>query len=157
MNAFDLRILTRAVDVLPPTKDGILKLNTLRYPNMITTGFGRKITAPANQDQSIIPDEMKHKAIEDINEAMPQLLEGGRQPDAWRACWDCGPPDRNMVLTQHPSSKLSNVYLAIGGSSHSWKFLPTIGKYVANIVNGVGNGDEMNQRWAWRDRTGSAS
>ena len=143
--------------MLPPTKDGILKLNTLRYPNAVTTSSGRQITAPANQAQNIIPDEMKQKAIEDIREAMPQLLENGRLPDIWRACWDSGTPDRNMLITRHPSSKLSNLYLAIGGSSHSWKFLPTIGKYVTNVVQGVGNGEEMNRRWGWRARSKSAS
>ena len=39
----------------------------------------------------------------------------------------------------------------MGGSFHSWKFLPIIGKYVVNVLNGVSNGEEKDRRWAWKD------
>ncbi|KAL1955806.1 hypothetical protein VTO42DRAFT_8045 [Malbranchea cinnamomea] len=145
------------VDLIPPTKDGILKFNTLRYLNTSITGSGRKITGPTDRDQSEIPDDIKEIALVDIRKVAPQLLRDGRSVDIWRACWDCGPPDRNMLICRHPHSKLSNLYLAIGGSSHSWKFLPIIGKYVANVVNGMGNGEEKDERWKWRARVATAS
>jgi sarcosine oxidase/L-pipecolate oxidase len=137
--------------MMPPTKDGILKFNTLRFPNAYITKSGRQITAPANEDQSIVPETIKEKATALIRSVAPMLLSDGRSVDFWRACWDCGTVDRNMVLTTHPNPKLRNLYLAVGGSSHSWKFLPIIGRYVANTINGIGNG-EKDPRWAWKYR-----
>jgi sarcosine oxidase/L-pipecolate oxidase len=81
---------------------------------------------------------------------MPQLLEGGRTVDTWRLCWDSVRPDKNQLIDMHPHARLSNLYLAVGGSFHSWKFLPTIGKYVVNVLEGVGNGLEKDQAWAWK-------
>lgn len=45
---------------------------------------------------------------------------------------------------------MSNLYLAVGGSFHSYKFLPIIGKYVVNVLNATGNGDEKDQAWRWK-------
>lgn len=53
-------------------------------------------------------------------------------------------------MTRHPDPRLGNLYLAIGGSFHSWKFLPIIGKYVVNVLNGVSNGEEKDQNWMWK-------
>lgn len=136
--------------MLPPTKDGILKFNTVHFENAIRTDSGHRMTVPISQDQSIIPEDIKQRATTQLQSIVPRLLNGERSVNYWRACWDCGTADKNMLITRHPNPNLSNLYLAIGGSSHSWKFLPIIGKYVANVVNGVGNGSERDQRWAWK-------
>ena len=43
-----------------------------------------------------------------------------------------------------------SVGLAVGGSFHSYKFLPTICKYIVKVLNGVSNGDEKDSHWAWK-------
>ncbi|KAF2769087.1 hypothetical protein EJ03DRAFT_336447 [Teratosphaeria nubilosa] len=45
------------------------------------------------------------------------------------------------------------LYLATGGSFHSWKFMPTIGQYIVKMLHGELN-EEQSNRWAW-DRTAS--
>ena len=40
--------------------------------------------------------------------------------------------------------------MAVGGSFHSWKFLPIIGKYIANVLDGVSNGKDKDLSWEWK-------
>jgi sarcosine oxidase/L-pipecolate oxidase len=69
-------------------------------------------------------------------------------------CWDAISTDQSQLITKHPHEKLSNLYLAVGGSFHSWKFLPIIGKYVVNVLMDRGNGREKDEKWAWKGKEG---
>lgn len=85
---------------------------------------------------------------------MPQFEKNGREVDWWRLCWDSITPTQNQLICHHPNPSLCNLYLTVGGSFHSYKFLPTIGKYVANVIQGVSNGGEKDRAWEWK-QTGS--
>ena len=41
-------------------------------------------------------------------------------------------PDGAWIIDEHP--KIKNLYMAIGGSGHGFKFLPVIGSWIADIV-----------------------
>jgi sarcosine oxidase/L-pipecolate oxidase len=88
--------------------------------------------------------------LEIIKSLMPHFQENGRKVDRWRLCWDSITPTQNQLICQHPHLAMQNLYLSVGGSFHSYKFLPTIGKYVANVVRGLSNGDEKDQGWSWK-------
>lgn len=81
---------------------------------------------------------------------MPQIFNTHRGIDYFRICWDAITPDQHPVITRHPHHRLNNLYLAAGGSFHCWKFLPTIGRYVVNVLDGVSNGVESDEAWAWK-------
>jgi sarcosine oxidase/L-pipecolate oxidase len=78
------------------------------------------------------------------------MLDPSHRVAFWRLCWDAITPKQHQLITRHPNPCLSNLFLAVGGSFHSWKFLPIIGKYVANVVEGISNGAEKDQNWAWK-------
>lgn len=142
-----------AGEILPPTKTGVFKFtNATSFTNTITTETGRKISAPPERDQSIIPQKLRDESLQLIRQRIPQVLDDGgkRQVDHFRLCWDSISRDQNQLITQHPDTRLANLFLAAGGSFHSWKFLPTIGKYVANVLEGVSNGAEKDQAWGWK-------
>jgi sarcosine oxidase / L-pipecolate oxidase len=82
---------------------------------------------------------------------MPQVLtSGGADVAFFRCCWDAITPQQHQLITRHPSQNLPNVFFAIGGSFHGWKFLPTIGKYVVKVIHGESNGKEMDETWGWK-------
>jgi sarcosine oxidase / L-pipecolate oxidase len=63
-------------------------------------------------------------------------------------------PNQDFIISDHPRCK--NLYIATGGSFHGWKFLPIIGKYVVQMLDGTLEKDLV-KRWAWdRDQKGSA-
>ena len=69
---------------------------------------------------------------------------------------DAVTPTQDWLITPHP--KVPGLFIAAGGSFHSWKFLPTIGIYVVRMVRGELDEDsEEARRWAWdKEAKGSA-
>jgi sarcosine oxidase / L-pipecolate oxidase len=45
------------------------------------------------------------------------------------------------------------LYVAGGGSFHGWKFLPVIGDYIVDMLQGT-LATEYADRWAWDKKTG---
>lgn len=63
-------------------------------------------------------------------------------------------PNQDFIISDYPRCK--NLYVATGGSFHGWKFLPIIGKYVVEMLDGTLEQDLV-EKWAWdREQTGSA-
>ncbi|KIX93710.1 uncharacterized protein Z520_10616 [Fonsecaea multimorphosa CBS 102226] len=138
-------------EAMPPGEQMLFKftnantfLNTQPHPET-----GQIISVPA-PDQHSVPETLKQESIVIIRQRVPQVLDQGRVPDEWRLCWDAVSPDQNQLIAQHPDPRLSNLYLATAGSFHSWKFLPNIGKYVVNVLDGKSNGRERDEAWCWK-------
>lgn len=142
-------------DAQPPPKNHLLKFtNGHSFTNTVTTRSGHRISAPPGQDQTLVPEKLQGETWDVIaGKVMPQFTAG---PVAyWRLCWDAVTPSQDHLITRHPDPRLGNLFLAIGGSFHSYKFLPTIGRYVVNVLNGVSNGAEKDEHWAWKRGGGS--
>lgn len=138
-------------EVMPVNRDRMFKFtNANTFKNTITHPSGKKVSVPPNTPQDLVPQALKDESIGIIRDRVPQMLENGRLPDYWRLCWDAVSPDQNQLICQHPDARLSNLYIATAGSFHSWKFLPTIGKYVVNVLNGQSNGKSKDSAWKWK-------
>lgn len=55
-------------------------------------------------------------------------------------------PSMDWVICPHPHSE--NLFMATGGSFHGAKFLPIIGKYVVEMLDGKLDAD-LAKLWAW--------
>lgn len=60
---------------------------------------------------------------------------------------DADTADLHFIIGQHPSHP--NLNLAVGGSAHGFKFLPIIGKYIVQSLEGKLD-PEIAQFWKWR-------
>jgi sarcosine oxidase/L-pipecolate oxidase len=138
-------------EVMPPNRNRLFKFtNANTFKNTEKHPSGRWISVPPFQDQTIVPEKLKHESIKIIRQRVPRILDNGRQVDEWCLCWDAVSPDQNWLLTRHPDPRLSNLYFATGASLHSWKFLPTVGTYIVNVLNGKSNGEEKDKAWRWK-------
>ncbi|KAL5047721.1 hypothetical protein BDW71DRAFT_213877 [Aspergillus fruticulosus] len=137
-------------EVIPPTSSGILKFtSTTSFKNTVRTATGHEISIPI-EDQSSAPRGLQEDLIAAVRARLPQLLDNDRKPDYYRLCWDAISASQHPLITRHPDPRLSNLYFAVGGSFHFYKFLPTIGKYVINVLKGVGNGPAKDKVWSWK-------
>ncbi|KAI5369552.1 Putative FAD dependent oxidoreductase, FAD/NAD(P)-binding domain superfamily, MTOX family [Septoria linicola] len=136
-------------EVIPPPKENrLLKYtNSNTFMNTITTSSGHRISVPPNRDQHIAPARLKKEAIEAMSsQVMPNFTQAGAmEADYWRLCWDAYTPTQDWLLCKHTHPALNNLYFATGGSFHSYKFLPIIGKYMTNVLSGTGNGAEKDR------------
>ncbi|PVH68564.1 hypothetical protein DL98DRAFT_440918, partial [Cadophora sp. DSE1049] len=70
----------------------------------------------------------------------------GLSIESYRMCWDAVTPNQDWIISPHPAAK--GLYIAGGGSFHSWKFLPTIGKYITQVLKGQLPAEQA-EKWAW--------
>lgn len=138
-------------EVLPPPRSSrLLKFTNARsFTNTVTTSTGHKLSAPPDRDQTLVSEQLKKETLNCmIEKTIPGFVD--RPVAYWRLCWDAITPTQDQLITQHPDTRLANLYLAVGGSFHSWKFLPIIGKYVVNVLFSRSNGEEKDRAWAWK-------
>ncbi|KAL8826889.1 MAG: hypothetical protein Q9191_003524 [Dirinaria sp. TL-2023a] len=141
-------------DCQPPPSNHLLKLTWApSLKNTKVTPSGHRISAPPDQDQGIVPKRLKQKTREAIaHQVLPQYT-ADREEEYWRLCWDAVSPSQDQLITRHPHPELQNLFFTIGGSFHSYKFLPIIGKYIVNVLDGHSNGEEKDQHWAWKSES----
>ncbi|KAI9681924.1 MAG: hypothetical protein M1822_007001 [Bathelium mastoideum] len=137
----------------PPDRNRLLKYtNANSFSNHYRTSSGQLISAPPRQSQYEVPDKLKRETMEIIGDkAMPRYSR--KRPEYWRLCWDAVTPTQDHLITHHPDPRLKNLYFAIGGSFHSYKFLPNIGSYVCRVLQGLSNGAEKDHAWTWKTGT----
>lgn len=140
------------IDIIPPsTPNRTLKINDLtsEVVNTVTTPSGHRITAPSRRHQADVPEKLKQQSTRLIHASMPQWTKN-RVPSRWRICYDAVTPSEDWLLSRHPHAQLSNLYIAVGGSFHSYKFLPVAGAYMLNVLFDKSNGEEKDASWAWK-------
>ncbi|RAR07984.1 fructosyl amino acid oxidase [Stemphylium lycopersici] len=140
------------VDIIPPSQPNrTLKINDLRSEivNTTTTPSGHCITTPSRRNQNDVPERLKRESAQIMHDAMPEWTRS-KTPSRWRICYDAVTPTEDWLMCQHPHSELSNLYLSVGGSFHSYKFLPVAGAYMYNVLFGKSNGDEKDTAWQWK-------
>lgn len=138
-------------EVIPPNREHLLKFtNANTFTNFQIHPTGETISVP-RKNQAEVPLKLKQQSIELVRKRIPKILGDDREPE-WRLCWDVVSPDQSQLICQHPDPRLPNLYFATAGSFHSWKFLPVIGKYVVNVLQGKSNGKEKDEEWKWKTK-----
>ncbi|KAI9725752.1 MAG: hypothetical protein M1828_002635 [Chrysothrix sp. TS-e1954] len=137
-------------DAQPPPANNLLKLtNSHSFTNTITTPSGHKVSVPPQCDQRDVPKSLQDETRQTMTSKLfPQFTS--RPAEYWRLCWDAVSPSQDHLITKHPDARLDNLYFAVGGSFHSYKFLPNIGKYVIRVLNDESNGAEKDSHWYWK-------
>ena len=135
---------------IPPTPDGNFKWwADITFSNYtMHEASGEEISMPPSgpyQGQWDVPKAF-HREMYRAKEVIFGSTEDDFTFDKFRLCWDAQSPSDDWFLTPHPAS--TGLYLATIGSWHSYKFLPTVGKYVVQMLEGKLD-EEQQKRWAW--------
>ncbi|KAF2159444.1 hypothetical protein M409DRAFT_30062 [Zasmidium cellare ATCC 36951] len=133
--------------LFPPQEDGIIKIGAV---NFVTNYAPTHPTLSLPRYRSDNPQDDIPKPIEDhlrnwLRELAPVLAD--RKWFETRICWDADMADYNFLIGSHPEH--AGLKLAVGGSAHGFKFLPVIGKYIAQMLEGKLS-PEIERKWKWR-------
>ncbi|KZF23931.1 FAD dependent oxidoreductase [Xylona heveae TC161] len=83
-----------------------------------------------------------------IQDFMPDILDANLSITKSRICWYNDSYDNHFVVDHVPGKK--GLMVATGGSGHAFKFLPNIGKYIVDVVEGKGLDRALIKHWKWR-------
>ncbi|GAA6020769.1 hypothetical protein JCM10207_002017 [Rhodosporidiobolus poonsookiae] len=93
-----------------------------------------------------IPVEAEKQIREFLAECLPSLAT--RPFSNAAMCWDAeSPSDGDFLICRHPG--FSNLFIAGGASAHGFKFLPTIGSKVKDLLEDKLD-PELADLWRWR-------
>lgn len=132
-----------------PSSDGKLKFcnEFAGYTNQMPSPWqgGQTVSIPPQSGNYAIPDEAREQLETMRRKMFPRFLNRPIQDE--RICWCADTSDRSWIIDAHPT--LPNVLLATGDSGMAFKFLPTIGKYIVEALEGRLNGTQK-EKWKWR-------
>ncbi|KAL4767062.1 FAD dependent oxidoreductase [Aspergillus nidulans var. acristatus] len=142
--------MTTGVFSFPPTPGtNILKLARHGYgfaTEVQSEATGRIISGPrrdsSNAASGYVPDDADAALRGGLKSLFPSL--GDRPWLNRRLCWYTDTPNGDFIIDRHPT--LNGLFVATGGSGHAFKFLPVLGKYVADCFEGCAS-SELRQKW----------
>ncbi|KAI1486836.1 FAD dependent oxidoreductase [Biscogniauxia mediterranea] len=134
---------------LPPNEQRQLKWWGQRiFKNTQTTPGGARVSAPPPRPdyaQWEVPEALKAD-VQYANKATFGELGEAWELEQYRICWDAVTPSQDFIISPH--SAAAGLYIATCGSFHGWKFLPIIGDYVVQMLEGT-LAPDLAAKWAW--------
>ncbi|KAL4884966.1 FAD dependent oxidoreductase [Aspergillus karnatakaensis] len=146
---------TTGVFSFPPTPgSNILKLARHGYgfaTEIQSEALGRSISGPkrdaSNAATGYLPDDADEALRYGLGQLFPSLKD---RP--WlnrRLCWYTDTPTGDFIIDRVPGTE--GLFVATGGAGHAFKFLPVLGKYVADCFEEKAP-SELRQKWRLRVR-----
>jgi sarcosine oxidase/L-pipecolate oxidase len=134
--------------LFPPDENNLLKLCSCRF----ITNYSNSKTPGASLGHSHedfpedgVPRQIEEEMREFVRDQIPELAD--REWVSTRMCWDGDTKDINFRICPSPTN--ANLFIATAGSGHGFKFMPIIGKYVADMIQGKLDA-EYAELWKWR-------
>lgn len=139
----------------PDTETRLLKiaLPGIGARNMQDTSYSSsKVSLPRFKNENptdTIPQHGVREAKLLLSKYVPELAYH-RLLDS-KICWIGDTQDSNFIIDSVPDCE--DLFVASGDSGHAFKFLPNIGRYIADKLQGKLN-DKMTQLWKWKESEG---
>lgn len=127
----------------------------LRYTNPVVQPDGTERSVPITcwnaPKLTAIPSTALEVVKGFVAEYMPEIAQHKIPLIKSRICWYNDSFDNNLVVDRVPWKK--GLMVATGGSGHGFKYLPVLGRWIVDIIEGkeLSGGDaEVARRWKWR-------
>lgn len=119
-------VYVRVGEVIPPSEEErLLKYNFsgMMIVNSVATKNGHTISVPTTpgHNQYDMPNKIKQEMEAALTSRLLPDLVQGKQAEHYRICWDSCTPTEDLLMCKHPHKRLSNLYLAVGGSFGGYK------------------------------------
>lgn len=145
----------------PRDEKGFLKLGYrgTKYTNPRIQNDGKERSVPVTrwsrketgEELKQIPAQAMRVLRGFVDEYLPELKEEGIDITFTRVCWYTDSFDNHFVIDHVPNQ--DGLFVATGGSGHAFKYLPNLGKWVVDILEGVDVDRPAIKAWKWRSVT----
>lgn len=141
----------------PVDENGYLKIGYrgTKYTNPRVQNDGKERSEPVTrwtekERITTIPEQALKVLQRFIDEYMPELGEEGIGIWLTRLCWYNDSFDNHYVIDRVPGH--DGLMVATAGSGHAFKYLPNIGNWVVDILEGVELERPAVKAWRWREK-----
>lgn len=131
--------------------DGYLKIicRQKKYTNPVTLGSGQTVSVPvtgnSNPPESRLSKELVTQVKSFIKVFFPDLVQFGIHKTA--LLWYTDTINNEFIVDYIPNRQ--NALVVTGGSGHGFKFLPVLGEYVVDVIEGRSN--TYTEVFKWRN------
>jgi sarcosine oxidase/L-pipecolate oxidase len=139
----------------PRDDQGYLKIGYrgTKYTNPQPQADGRERSVPVTrwtdeQKLTQIPEQAMNVLQGFAAEYLPELKEENIDVELTRVCWYTDTFDNHFVVDYVPGD--DGLFVATGGSGHAFKYLPNIGNWIVDVLEGVGEERPAVKSWKWR-------
>ncbi|KAJ0104039.1 FAD dependent oxidoreductase [Diaporthe amygdali] len=135
--------------------DGWLKFGYrgTKYINPTVQADGKERSTPitrwSEEKITTIPQQALRVIRRFIAENLPELADEGIDISMTRMCWYTDTFDNHFLIDYVPGTTQS-LMIATGGSGHAFKYLPNIGQWVVDIMEGTATDKPAAKMWQWR-------
>ncbi|KAF2798717.1 FAD dependent oxidoreductase [Melanomma pulvis-pyrius CBS 109.77] len=139
----------------PRDEAGYLKIGYrgTKYTNPKPQADGKERSVPVTrwsegEKLKQIPEQAMKVLKGFVAEYLPELKEEGIDVELSRVCWYTDTFDNHFVVDRVPGDE--GLFVATGGSGHAFKYLPNIGNWVVDVLEGAGEERPAVKAWKWR-------
>ncbi|KAL2815808.1 FAD dependent oxidoreductase [Aspergillus cavernicola] len=147
----------------PRDENGLFKIGYrgTKYTNPVRQRDGRERSVPITRWSSgntndnndgkritAIPRQALQVIQSFLEEYLPEIAAEGIDIFLTRICWYNDSFDNHLVIDRLPGTE--GVMVATGGSGHAFKYLPSIGNWIVDILEGVDMERPAVKAWQWR-------
>jgi sarcosine oxidase / L-pipecolate oxidase len=139
----------------PRTDDGWLKIGYrgTKYTNPQVQSDGRERSVPITRwtkEETIkaIPKQALGVIQTFLDEYLPELGDAGIHISMTRICWYNDSFDNHLTVDRVPGT--NGLMVATSGSGHAFKYFPSLGNWIVDVMEGVGSDRPAIQAWKWR-------
>ncbi|KAM6534365.1 hypothetical protein FALCPG4_004006 [Fusarium falciforme] len=144
----------------PRDDDGYLKIGYrgTKYRNPKVQHDGKERSVPLTRwsdgdKLTEIPKQAMTVVKNFVTEYLSQLADAGLEVEFTRLCWYTDTPNNHFIVDRVPYTP--GLMVASGGSGHAFKYIPNIGNWVVDIIEGVGVDRSAVKAWKWRETQGN--
>ncbi|KAI6889730.1 nucleotide-binding domain-containing protein [Hortaea werneckii] len=124
-----------------------------KYTNPVRQTDGHERSVPItrwseSEQLTSIPAQALKVIQQFVAKNLPELEQEGIGLATTRVCWYNDSFDNHLVIDRVPETE--GLMVATAGSGHAFKYLPVIGKYVADVMEGVKTERPSIKAWKWR-------
>lgn len=126
--------------MFPPNSENIMKMaiHAVGHTNYASNNTSKNISTPRtilshDKEGLLIPKAIARLLRKQMSQIYPELAQ--KPFSSTRLCWYTDSPDGDWVIGYYPSD--AGLVLATAGSGHAYKFLPVLGRLVADSIQGT--------------------
>ncbi|KAL4781947.1 fructosyl amino acid oxidase [Aspergillus varians] len=137
--------------IFPPDENNIIKIASVHFVTNSKMSRIPGISLPRFREDNPgdgVPDAIQKRLRNWVRNVMPGLAE--RPWSETRICWEAQTPTDDFIISSHPRHQ--GLTIATGGSGHAFKFLPTLGSYVSQLLDGT-LPEKLERKWRWASPT----